>query len=532
METIEVNVDEGTDEPDGNRLAMVIDAAYRVIDLVKSWGKRDEECALCDRGVCISTPHDVVEIYCHLLACVSNHVMEISPIVFEDFFVVEAFVLDQICEREVFDISRILERADCLTAPNRKDTHTCKQRRILELVSRCFPGEMINIQCEQVLESLMYKVYNKYSEFDIECISSKDAELLLIVLFRRVEPSRFFKVLSLSGPTKGVMRLGMLMALKEENSSLVDKLQKELAAVDMSLESHFVENTELIGMAIDVDQAMLVEDIDEWIAHRKEEMEWEERVHFWSLNRDGSCESLNKSMMSLCIKHRKYDDGWAIYCKGCKKTSDVIRRGCMLSLNALKETDDQKWILRLFEAVEESFRSGDSEAGYIAANDVLKNLPCFPEITRDLVLKEFVRRIDFLEEHEEIVNLVIRELVELCKDYECGQEYAHYGEYTNLFYGRWKNNKMSGEYVLGGNEEIESEMYLNVLSVFDSLHDRNRILEVVGDIANSNMKITKELSLKMQAISKISVGSIEVGSLSLEQYTVLERLMSLALQKH
>ncbi|KAM0672078.1 hypothetical protein CWI42_070670 [Ordospora colligata] len=530
METVEV--DEGTDEPDGNRLSMAIDAAYRVMDSVKSWGKCDEECALCDMDVCISTSYDVVEIYCHLLACVSDHVLEVSPIAFEDFFVFEVFVLDQICEREVFDVRRILETTDCHRNVNYRVEYTCNQRRILELVNRCFPGEMINIQCEQVFESLMYKVYSKYSESGIQCVSSKDLELLLIVLFRRIESSRFFKVLNSTERTQGMMMLGILLALKEDNNTLVDKLQKEMIFIDESLESHFVESMGLINMAIDVNQVLLTENMDEWITHRKEEMNWEERVHFWALNRDGSCESLNKSMMSLCIKHRKYDDGWAIYCKGCKKTSDVIHKGCILALNALKETDDQKWILRLFETVEESFSSGEGEAGYIAANDVLKNLSCFTEITRDLVLKEFVLRMDFLERNEQIVNLMIRELVELCKDYENDQDHAQYGEYTSLIYGKWKANKINGKYVIGGSEEVESEMYLNVLSVFDCLCDRNKILEVLGDIVNSNMKITKELSLKMQAISKINLGSIEVDSSSLEQYAVLERLMSLALQKH
>ncbi|UYI27756.1 hypothetical protein J0A71_07g16390 [Encephalitozoon cuniculi] len=517
-----MEIEDCMEDPDSNSLCEAADALGRVRSSIGAVHGNNGDCEAYSNSSIASKPSDIVRAYSYLLTCI-DHVDGVPAVNFRDLFVVETFVLDRICEKKMLDFDRIFgEQRD----PN------AKRREMLKAMEGCLPNSPINIDCEQELDSLMYKVYKRRTDLNPKDIALGEIELLLVTLFRRSESSRFFKVFSRCKKSKGALRLGLLMGLKDGNDGLVDKLLRSYGEENLSTKSYFLDcKDDLIRRSIDPDWIMSVESNEEWLACRKEEMEWEECVHFWATNREGSSEAFNKSMMDLCIKHRKYEEGWIVYSKGCKKTPYVIHKACLLSLKALKETNDCKWISRLFEVIEASEPEED-DAKYLVANDVLENLSTLPENVRNLVLKGFITRIDLLDRNEEVVNLVIRGLLDLCRT--CGHDKGHdlFGDYANLLYSKWKKHKLCGRYPPENQGKIESEIYSNMLSVFDALQDKEKVLSICRDMVNSNMKMTKELCSKIQTLHTVNLESFKSEPTSLEQYSVLERLVSLVLQKH
>ncbi|KAG5860157.1 hypothetical protein KMI_03g06100 [Encephalitozoon hellem] len=520
-----MGTEDGMEDPDGGKFCEVIDALNRVILSVKAMDKKDGDCAICDNTISATTGNDVIRLYSYLLGCISNHVANILPLDFKDLFIVESFVLDNICEKKMLDFNKIFEEG--------KGSPEAVRREILEATKGCLLSNLINIDCEQELESLLYMAYEMCMDSSIEGFTLKEIELLLAVLFRRSESSRFFKIFNRSKKSKGLLRLGLLMSLKDGDDTTLDRLLRSYSEHDLLPESYFLNDSEgLLKRSIDVDWIMSVEDNAEWVSLRRKEMEWEECVRFWAANREGCSEALNKSMMDLCIKHGKYEEGWVVYSRGCKKTPYVIHKACLLALKGLKETNDCKWTSRLFEVVEASAPEED-DAKYLVANDIIENLSSLPENVRNLVLKEFITRMDLLDKNEEIVNLVIRGLLSLCKKCESDQEsYTSFGDYADLLYTKWKKHKLCGRYTPESRDQIESEIYSNVLSVFDTLHDKEKVLGVCRDVVNSNTKITKELCSKIQSFHKGNPKPSKTEPTSLEQYSILERLVSFVLQKH
>ncbi|AFN83249.1 hypothetical protein EROM_061590 [Encephalitozoon romaleae SJ-2008] len=513
------------EDPDGDRSREVIDALNRVMISVKSMCKENGNCMVCDNIISASTDDDVIRIYSYLLSCMSRHVASILPLDFKDLFVVESFILDNICEKKMLDFNKIFEE--------QKGCQEAMRREMLEFTEGCLPSSPMNIDCEQELESLSYMAYDMSMISGIGAYTLKEIELLLVILFRRSESSRFFKVFNRTGKSKGMLRLGLLMSLKDGDDIAVDKLLRSYDEENLLVESYFLDDSEgLLRRSIDVDWIMSVEDNAEWVSFRRKEMEWEECVRFWAANREGCDEALNKSMMDLCIKHGKYEEGWVVYSRGCKKTPYVIHKACLLTLKGLKESNDCKWISRLFEVVEASAPEED-DAKYLVANDIIENLSSLSENIRNLVLKEFITRIDLLDKNEEIVNLVIRGLLSLCKN--CGNDqesHVSFGDYADLLYTKWKKHKLCGKYAPESRDQIDSEIYSNVLSVFDTLHDKEKVLGVCKDVVNSNAKITKELCSRIQSLHTVNLKSFKTEPTSLEQYSILERLVSFVLQKH
>ncbi|ADM11761.1 uncharacterized protein Eint_061570 [Encephalitozoon intestinalis ATCC 50506] len=517
---------DGMEDTDGERFSEAMAALNRISQSISLMDKNNRDCLACDNTIEISTIGDVVRMYSYLLACVSDHVAKVLPIDFRDAFIVESLILDNICEKKVLDFNKIFEEI--------REPCDFVKKEIREAAEKCLLNNSINIDCEQELDSLMYKVYKKCVDSNFsKNLSLKEVELLLVILFRRSESSRFFKVFGRHKKSKGIFRLGLLMSLKDGDEASMHKLLEGYNEDSLSVESYFLSNeSDFLRRSIDPDWILLGEDNKEWISFRRKEMEWEECVHFWAVNREGSSSALNKSMMDLCIKHEKYEEGWVVYSRGCKKTLYVIHKACLLSLKGLRQTNDRKWISRLFEVVEASGPEED-DAKYLVASDVIENLSALSENTRNLVLKEFITRMDLLGKNEKIVNLVIRGLLSLCQKCEESQKaHTSLGNYADILYTKWKKHKLCGNYPLDNRDQIESEIYSNVLSVFDTLQDKEKVLGVCKDVVNSNAKITKELCSKIQALHTVNLESLKSEPTSLEQYSVLERLVSLVLQKH
>lgn len=513
MEVAEEPVDDG----DGNRFQEVVDALYRISFSVKNMDKKDADCILCTSTIEVSTIEDAVELYSCILVCVGSHVSEVFPIAFHDLFVVEEFILNRVCGMGMIGVNDIFE------GTNVKD----EKEKILRIVETHSPSNQINIDCEQEFESLMYKVYVRCSTGKYR-FSLRDVELLLIVLLRRSEATRFFRVFNRYRKTEGMFRLGLLMSLRDDAFSS-DKLLRDMDGYNFSNESYFVD-ADGLSTKFDPMDLMFARDVKGWLEARKKEIEWEECVHFWSANRDKSSGALDKSMMDLCIKYGKHEEAWVIYHRGCKRTNYAVHKACLLTLKALKDGDGNEWVSRLFEIVEESLASGEDDWKYLIANDILENLPTLPGETGNLVLREFIARMDMSDENEEIINVVIRGLFKLCEKCEDSQELC--GNYADKLYNKWKEHKTHDEHFPGDHEKIESEIYSNILGMFDVLNDKHKLFSVCRDLANSNTKITKELCSRLQKVHMVDRALSGSDPMSMEQHATWERLVSLILQKH
>lgn len=508
-----MEIAEGAMDEAGDCRDQVADAMRRVAESV------GRMCAghSCMQSIQINTRDDVLEAYFHALACVEEHVPCTVPVQGGDLFVVEEFVLDQICEPKMLDFNKIFENA----------AQCCRKEQVLRITERLFPDCAINIDCEQEVESLMYRLY---AGCPCKEFGSRDIELLLAMLFRRNETARFFRVFNQHVKTEAMFRMGLLMALKEEDASLVERLVRDMNGYKFSLESSLQDVGDnavarLVGHAP-------AGGVREWLDAKSGEIEWEECVRFWCMNRNGSPGAINKSMMDLCIKYKRYEEGWIVYTRGCGKTNYVIHKACILALKALRETNGCKWISRLLEVVEDSFVAGDGEARYLIANDILESLPMLSEDTGSLVLKEFMGRVEVSDKNEEVISVVISGLFALCRNCESSQTCTMCADHADKLYSKWRTHRLYSGYVFEEQDKVDSEIYSNMLGVFDVLKDKGRLLGVCRDLANSNIKMTKELHSRLQKLHMADRISSESDSASMEQRSTWERLMSLILQKH
>lgn len=518
METSDNATEDGGEVP-----RRVMDAVERVLCAARSMGEDGVDGSLWGSVPDTAVFEDVVRVYSCILGYVTSHMCSIGQMRFGDLLVIEGFLLDKICRREVLDFNEIFE--------DRDDGRSREQRRALDTVRGYFPNSSININCEQEFESLMYKVYvgnrDTWGEMSVE-----DVGLLLTLLFRRGESMRFFKVFNQHRKTEWMFRLGLVMALRDDDTGMADRLLREMDRHKFPGEGSLPQDSVAMGFVETLD-VMSHKDAREWVCDVRREMEWEECVHFWSSNRVESSEGLNKSMMDLCIKHGRYEEGWVVYSKGCRKTNYVVHKACILSLKALRERGDRTWVSRLFEIVDESYLGEDPDAMYLITNDILENLPVLPSHIGNVVLEGFIERMDMAKGDEDVVNLITGGLLKLCKKCEDNSQTCNLCvDYADKLYNKWRMQRGDGHRRGAGQNKIECEIYSNILGVFGSLKDKNRFIGVCRDLAGSNTKITKELSSRLQKLHVAEHTAPDTDPATMEQHVAWERLISLILQRH
>jgi hypothetical protein len=468
---------EGNTEPD----EPVKEALHRIETALRKTG---EGCSLCSNSFSLESKEDVFRLYSAALSCVFHHAPVESPS-YEDLYVVESFVLREIAEQEVTNFEKIF------TSPER---NTGKRDALLRASAEYFSDDSININCEQEIESLMYKLYKLDAQRS--SLAPKEVELLLLILYKRSEAVRFLKVFSSHRKTVAAFKLALLVALRDEPHSK-EKLLREMKGYRFEASSYFSlgEELPLAGEFADLRHDV---DVRTWLEEKERELEWHDCVHVWALNRADASGAVNKSMLDLCMQYGKYEEGWAVYLNGCEKSKYVLHKACVLVLKALKASEDERWIGRLLSILEESSSSEDG-CCCLVADDIMENLADIPEETRMKILAEFAARVKHISTNGELLMLVIKGLARIVKQCLSTRTCELCATYANLFYTRWKACKTLG--IISEDRGHEAEIYSSMLGVCDTLRDCDGFNNICRDLVDSKASITKDLCEKIESFS-------------------------------
>jgi hypothetical protein len=475
---------------DPDEQASAKNALRKIETAIRAAQKNGRDCFFCSHSFELESKNDIFRLYSAALSCVVHHSLPISPLSYEDLYVVESFVLEEVVEEEAPSFEKIFT---CGCENMERDT-------LLRTSEEYFCEESININCEQEIESLMYKLYRLGGSTP----TSKDMELLLLILHKRSETVRFFRVFSGHRKTAGMFKLALLATLKDESCYPREKLLREMRSYRFENSSYFTEEESFLKNEF-ADLKRI--DLREWLDEKRREQEWRDCVHVWATNRADASGAVNKPMIDLCMQYGKYEEGWIVYQKGCEKSKYVLHKACVLALKALKESRDKKWIDRLLSILEDSSVCAEDGSCCLVADDIMRNLADVSEEIRTKILVEFTARVGRIGTNEELLSLIIRGLSRLARKCLNTKTCELCATYANLFYTQWKTCRNPGVI----SSEYGSEVYSSMLGVCDTLKDRDGFNSICRDLADSEASITKDLCEKIESFNITGMCGFELA---------------------
>lgn len=202
-------------------------------------------------------------------------------------------------------------------------------------------------------------------------------------------------------------------------------------------------------------------------------------------------------MIDICIQYHKYEQGWIMFTRGCKKTSYTLHKACLLCLNALKRSEEPKWVDRLLGLIEAAVSAGEEECLCLVANDILVRMADLSDSTRCFILKEFQEKTSRLDKNEKFISCLLEGVVRLCQKCEGTETSASCACYANSIYSMWKGKRT--ENILGKMKgEFDAEIYSNMLCVCETAEDSTGFYKVCQDVASSHTRLSRDMCARLE----------------------------------
>lgn len=467
-----------------------------IMDAVRSFPKRDGvECLMCQEDMKVRNLHDAFKAYGAAMSCLVYHAESVEAVDIPVFFETESFILEIIQRRELREVSEVLEYHR-----STKDMYEDALRdQLVGLFREHFQERSMKINCEQDIESMAYRYYKAMSKEMREGLSTRDLELILVLLFRRCESTRFFRIFGNHRKTRASFRLALLMSTNPECHVSTEMLLKESREFVFEDDSLFEDVGNEVDGLEDVREVVgdLGTDTAEWIEGLQREAQWEDCVKVWADNRKHNMGAVDNSMMELCIRNKRFEEGWMIYEKEPSREDMNMGKVCSLCFSGLKETCDRRWIDRIIEVVSRT-ASGNAESSCIVADTVLARISEVPEDTRGQILRRFVSMVQRADSSEEVVDSLLRGFLLLCnkcKDMETCELCA---EYAGQVYEKWKKLRKTGFLFFKRRGQRDTQIYSNMLGVCDAVRDCEGFYNVCRDLMKTDAELNRELCTKLE----------------------------------
>ncbi|KAH9411299.1 hypothetical protein HK407_06g11300 [Ordospora pajunii] len=460
-----------------------------MVCLLASFPKaNDVECAFCQDSVSIHNLHDMFKVYGCALSCLISHIMHVHETDLSVLFSVEKFIMHKIAKKGVANVLGVLAYRK---STNEMYSEILKDQLIATFKEN-FVDKTIKINCEQEIESITYRYCKKLGESGI-ALCTNHLEVLMIMLFRRNESIRFFKVLKKHSITYPIFKLALLLSMSSDSNvstaALINDF-KGYAFVDSTLTQNQIneyleEHADMLASGIE---------LDEWVSARQKSVYWSECLDVWAANRMHEISAMDNSMLELCVKSKHYEDGWLIYETHSNTNIISTSKVCVLCMNALRDTNDCKWIDRLAVLVESVVGRGEPESICALLESIMHRISELPQNRLASALNAMDGAIDRLSKYQDVVVYMLSAICALCTKCGTPEISSVCMRYARQMYGGWKKNTMKGTFS-NHLDKATLEVQNNMLAACNALNDCEGFDEVCNDLARMNIDISKPLCI-------------------------------------
>jgi hypothetical protein len=504
-------------------------AMEHVMEAVRSFPKKEYvECLLCEEQMAIHTLHDMFRAYASTVSCLAYHTAAVELLDLMPFYMAENFVLATILPAELTEVRKVLEYHRGM-----EDLyHEALRDQLVSILKTFYVEDSIHINCEQEAESAAYKYYKLLNKSLREEMETRDLELLMVLLYRRSEFCRFFKVLQTQRKTEAVYKLAIALSINPECHVSTEKLLKDVRKFSFEDDGHFTNGkTDQVLEAIREFVGGAGTDLEDWIEGLKEDAHWRDCVKVWAANRKDDTGAVDSSMIELCIKHSKYEDGWLIYEKATGGSDISIHKACMLCLTALKNTQDRRWVERISKIVERATTACPSSSRIVADN-ILSKVAEFSENCRTQVLRTCSKMVCPARFSEEIASSLLKGFSTLCSKCEDDETCGICADYASQVYEKWKEHRSSQFTFFRRKGEYDGQIYENMLFVCDAVKDCDGFYAVCKDLMSSNTEINKELCHRLEQFHNRNCSGCELKRAQLVTSKRAKHLISHLFKSH
>ncbi|KAI5187295.1 hypothetical protein NEHOM01_2073 [Nematocida homosporus] len=397
------------------------------------------------------------------------------------------------------------------------------ERSILALVAKKdkIPLHFTNfdLYCEQEIESLSLAVFNHLMKRNASVALDEEvfAEILDL-LYLRKEFERFFIVYNLKGKhTLKTFKLALLASLHKQGRTpqwvfgrLLEYLRLEPAATlpiggEQLPDIATIEETRDAAGLPAKTRLEIYAGMRAWFNREYKEHHWQVSMRTWQESR--KTEGSSEAMLSLCMKLRKYDEGWQIYRESIADGLSDLRmvrlsaRVIHLMICAVNARAVDNWTERIVEVCSVVSRLDIDEMERIQNTfSILLHLERYDNIS--YIASQVIRQYPEKLMNSTTYCLIIKNTIQVTTQYqkEMLQE-INRGQTPDIIKGAiflyevWKRSSARGVFstLFVGRSAACIEAYAMTLKLAVLLRSKQTVYKVCLDIWNSGVSLSQSM---------------------------------------
>ncbi|WUR03383.1 uncharacterized protein VNE69_04205 [Vairimorpha necatrix] len=460
------------------------------------------DCLLCSEKLNLHNIHDLTRIYSCAYFCMKFHCKSLLKIDIEDLFIFEIFLLNFIKTEDISDIEYLIKYSN---NTNEKMYKLAFKDQLIAIYKTHSNEKGFNIKCEQEIDSLTYLYYKKFKRNVSECVFDN---YLLVVLFLRKEYQRFSQIFNLTKKNSFNIKMAILFDIIEENKEeLIDKC-KLLESIESDCLVHMdILKTFLISLNgkhnFDFNEIINLfdthGDINSWVSELIDRIYWQNCVKLWCKNRNDNSSSVDNSMIDICIKNNKYEDGWLIFNNiVCIETSRFLR-GLNLCCTALKFSRNCEWKKRLVSILNMIFENRNILNLENLVENLLTNIQTFSVFHIIRILNELQTHLIKISLNDSFFECILGFYNVYCYEHQNVELNRVCCTNAIYFYNKW-NKGRHGKCNLFRRKKSEwdTKIYSHMLSICDIARNCEFFTKVCKDLVNNDTHITRDLCRQIE----------------------------------
>ncbi|KAK6089637.1 hypothetical protein P3W45_001403 [Vairimorpha bombi] len=473
---------------------------------ISKFKKNQTECLLCTENLNLHNVHDLTRIYSLFLHCIKYHCVSVEDLDIKDIFLIEIFLLKFVNSQDKIDIEYITKYNNNTNETLYRDS---LRNQLVAIFNTHFQEKMFKINCEQEIESLAYIYYKKIGR---KYLNEHLKVYLLVIFFIRREYFRFMKIFNLTDKTTFVLKLAILFEIEDDNDQGIERLLKELNKKDKNLknktESNIVENMKKFIASLNGKYNLNFSDILDlfkchrdhriWIDDLKSIVYWQNCVKLWSKNRSDTSSYVDNSMIDICIKYKKYEDGWNIY-EGCQfNDTPSFLRGITLCCSAIKNIKHCKWRKRLVEVINNVFYNKKDINFESVLENLLTKIENLPVNLVIKIINELQIHLIRISLNEEQIECLFNFYNVYCYSYQNTELNKICCQNAIYIYTKWNRVRTSKLNFFKKKTEFDTKIYSHMLGICDIAKNCDFFNKVCKDLIKNEAHISRDLCRRLE----------------------------------
>ena len=459
------------------------------------------ECHLCTESISLNNVHDLVRIYSCMLYCMKLHCKVLHKLSVYDIFSIETFLLNFILSDDITEIEYLIKYNN---NSNEIRYKKALKDQLVAIFRTFFQEKIFNINCEQEIESMLYFYYKKIRD------DKKDDYLTnftLVILFLRKEYIRFNIIFKKFNKNRFTIKLAILFEMTEDNTK--EALEKyRLFDKACSVQSLFLSNLRKFLSSTGLKNNYYLEsikklcetdgDIEQRINIIKNEVNWHNCVVLWANNRCNNSSYVDNSMIDICIKYGKYEDGWKIYNNYNLIETSRFLRGVTLCCIAMKNVKHCKWKKRLVEVIDLIFKNLDLLNLENLLENILINIENLPISQIIAIVNELQKHLIRLSLKESIIECLFNFYNIYCFEYQNQELNKICCTNAIYIYNKWNKSKTKNFNLFRKKTEFDTKIYSHMLGLCDIAKNCEFFSKVCKDLLKNDAHISRDLCRRLE----------------------------------